>query len=158
MTDTGTRILIIDDDSFLQAMYKQFFERAGCTVATLPDADGNIANRVLESQPTLMMIDLIMPGRLGWNAIKILKTDERTKSIPIFAVSNQSDADAPRRAIENGAIDHLILAKFQPKELIDKILGYLENPEQYEQVAQRLADWKVEDVLRRFQLEMLKFK
>ena len=124
-------VLIIDDDTLLLEMYKQEYEKIGFSVSTLTNADGDIVQQVLDAKPDVVTIDAIMPGRNGWDALKILKSDPRTNNIPVFIACNQSHPDDIKRSLDLGAADHIVLAHHQPSGIPKSVMEYLKNPKRY---------------------------
>jgi CheY-like chemotaxis protein len=131
MNGNAPCILLIDDDPFLREMYENEYRKAGFTVTSFSDADGDIVQRVLDVKPDVITIDAIMPGRNGWDALEILKNDERTNHIPMFIACNQSHLDDVTKSLKLGAVDHIVLAYHKPNEVPQLILKYLSGPEKY---------------------------
>ena len=124
-------VLIINDDSFLREMYSQKFEEAGCSIQTLKSLNGDIVTQIADIGPEAITLDIVIAGRDGFQALSLLKADERTKNIPVFVVSNQSAKEDVQKSLELGAIDHLIAARFTPSALAQTVVSYLENPSSY---------------------------
>jgi CheY-like chemotaxis protein len=135
MAEPKTKILLIDDDKFLLNMYEAQYVQAGCTVKKFGDANGDIVQRVLDINPDVIAMGIIMPGRDGWDALKLLKSNPGTKNIPIFIVSNQSQREDIEKSLSLSAVDHIVMAWHLPEELAKQVLQYFKNPSQYQQVA-----------------------
>ena len=129
------KILLIDDDGFLLDMYEQKYREVGCAVVAFSDADGDIVQRVLDVHPDVIVLDIIMPGRIGWDALTLLKEDARTKDIPVFMASNQAQKEDIEKSLKLGAVDHLVISYFTPSDIPKLVLDYLNNPKTYRQVA-----------------------
>jgi len=121
-----SKIILIDDDPFLLDMYSTHFTDAGCKVVGFKDVNGDIAQRVLDVNPDLIVTGIIfgMPEvRNGFEAIELLKNDERTKDIPVFILSNQGSKEEIERGKSLGAIDYIVKADTTPEEVVKKILS-----------------------------------
>jgi PleD family two-component response regulator len=79
----GRKLLIVEDDRFLSDMYQMKFVEAGWNVVTFPHANGDFIEKVVEVKPDLISLDIVMPGRDGFEALQLLKQDDRTKNIPV---------------------------------------------------------------------------
>ena len=129
--DTRKTILMIDDDTFLLNMYGSKFSKAGFNMYIVASATGNFIQNVLKVKPDLISLDIIMPGRDGFEAMKILKSDKRTKDIPVIFLSNQSNKTDISEAENLGAADYIVCAYITPSELVDKYSSYLEDSKSY---------------------------
>ena len=75
------KILCVNDDEFLTDLYKKKLENSGFEVETMNYANDDFVGRVSMIKPDLISLDIIMPGRDGLTALKLLKDDERTKNM-----------------------------------------------------------------------------
>ena len=93
-------VLIVEDYRLARAMYRVTFEYSGFQV--LEAADGFEAlQRVGETMPDIILMDLSMPLMDGWKTTRFLKSDRRTAGIPIVVLSaqtSQGTAEDARRA------------------------------------------------------------
>jgi two-component system cell cycle response regulator DivK len=84
------KVLFIDDDPLMHRLYEPHIERAGYEVIGLLDAE-NAAEVVSREQPSIVVMDMQLPGTDGLAAILLIKAADATKRIPIIAISaNQS--------------------------------------------------------------------
>ena len=89
MDNPQTHILIVDDSPDDRNMYAHFPSRKGCRVSKARDGKEGL-EKALELQPHLIVLDLWLPIISGWEAMHRLKTDERTKHIPVLVVTGHS--------------------------------------------------------------------
>ncbi len=78
-------ILIVDDNDDTRLMYEELLTRCGFEVRLA--ADGTEALAAADDLPSVIVMDLAMPGLNGWEATRRLKTGERTRDIPIIVLS-----------------------------------------------------------------------
>lgn len=82
----GTSILVVDDDPEIVTMLDTRLSKRGYKVTTAPDG-----NKALElarkEQPDLILLDVMMPGKSGWEVAKALKSDPATEAIKIVMVT-----------------------------------------------------------------------
>jgi two-component system phosphate regulon response regulator PhoB len=82
----NARILVVDDDPEIVAMLSTRLGKRGYTVSTAED--GNKALEVAKREkPDVVLLDVMMPGKSGWEVARALKNDPVTQSVKIVMVS-----------------------------------------------------------------------
>jgi response regulator RpfG family c-di-GMP phosphodiesterase len=109
------RILLVDDDPALRTLLSTTFEVADVEVA---EADGAAAARreISGARPSVIVLDVNMPGTNGLDLCRELKATESTRTIPIVLLTGSDDAIADE-AKQAGA-DALVRKPFSPLELL----------------------------------------
>lgn len=120
-------ILFVEDDAMLIYMFVYKFKKAGFKVAALPNAGGVFVEKVASMQPDLISLGIMMPGRSGFEALELLKTDKRTKDTPVVILSNYGQEEAIQKAMALGAVDYLIKANYTTQEIVDRYSIILKN-------------------------------
>lgn len=114
------KILIVEDDTFLKNLESSKFNREGFEV--LPASSSEDVDRILtETIPDIILLDLVLPGLDGFGILKKLKTDEKTKNVPVIIFSNLSDEKDVIKAKESGATEFIVKANFTLDEIAQKI-------------------------------------
>ena len=138
MFETGkSKILIVEDDPNVQNLYQEVFEKAGFVVTIIPDADGFFADKVAETQPDIISMDLVSGKgghpveRDGFDAMQVLRSDLRTVDIPIIVSSNFFQEDRVRKAKELGAKDYINETGYSIDKIPEQYIKYLEDPKGY---------------------------
>ena len=109
------RILLVDDDPALLQLLRTTFEVADVDVAVAEDAA--VARRQVRKQhPSVVVLDVNMPGTNGLELCRELKDDPNTRTIPIVLLTGSSE-DLNGEAKEAGA-DAVVLKPFSPLELL----------------------------------------
>lgn len=112
-------ILVVDDYADNREMYSAYLRFQGLDVVEA--ANGTEAlEHAFERKPDLVVMDLSLPGVDGWQATRILKADERTKDVPVIAVTGHALAGAPERAAEAGC-DGFLTKPCLPEDLLREI-------------------------------------
>ena len=94
-------ILIVEDNMDNYELVRFILERAGYAVfLAMNGRDGVAAARL--QKPDLILMDLTMPEMDGWRAAEKLKSDEVTKSIPLYALSAHALPSERKRALAAG--------------------------------------------------------
>ena len=114
------KILLIEDDPFLLNMYNTKFELEGFLVITANDGEKG-SKLALKEEPDIILLDILLPKKDGFEVLEELKTNNKTKDIPVILLTNLSQKNEVERGLLLGAIDYLIKAHFMPSEIVTKI-------------------------------------
>ena len=113
-------ILFIEDESALQKTFEEVLKQEGYEMISA--LDGEIGLRLAkEKKPDLILLDLILPKIHGFEVLKDLKADVKTKDIPVIVLTNLEGVEDVEKAIEAGATTYLVKAQYSLEDVIDKI-------------------------------------
>ena len=117
-------LLVIEDDTFLAKAYKLRFEKQG--LRTDIAANGNEALSMLEGPPPgAVILDILLPGKNGFELLEAMRSREGWMDIPIIVVSNLSkDADL-KRSFGLGATDYVVKADVELSDVVRIVLRHL---------------------------------
>lgn len=114
------KVLIIDDDESLSAIFETALEKGGLqTVLALNGKTG--LDKAKSEKPNLILLDQVLPDISGNEILKTLQADSETQNIPVIILSNFSQEELVKEAIENGAKDYLFKYQIEPLDLVDKV-------------------------------------
>jgi len=114
------KVFFIDDDEDLISIFSTALVKEGFEVAySLTGTDG--LTKVRTEKPDIILLDQVMPDMAGNDVLKTLKQDEETKNIPVILLSNFSQNELVKGAIDQGAIDYLFKYQVEPKDIVAKI-------------------------------------
>jgi DNA-binding response OmpR family regulator len=113
-------IFVVEDDKFLRELISQKLIRVGYKISVAADGEEGI-KKIKEEKPSLVLLDLILPGIDGFEVLSRAKTDPETEKIPIIILSNLGQREDIEKGLNLGATDYLIKAHFTPGEIIEKI-------------------------------------
>ena len=100
------RILIIEDDADFRNLLRIHLSLAGYALEVAEDGvEGGKA--LLERPPDLVLSDVNMPFLTGFELLSLMRSDERTASIPVILLSGSSDDEIVSAAMKLGAADFL---------------------------------------------------
>ncbi|MBP7508155.1 MAG: response regulator [Prolixibacteraceae bacterium] len=104
---TNSRVLIVDDEPLNLMLYTEILKSSGFTVIQAEDGLGAV--RISEDEiPDLILLDWNMPNLDGFEALKILKSKESTKEIPVIMITGvMTSPDNLQRAMNEGASDFI---------------------------------------------------
>ena len=100
------RILVVDDHPAIAGLMSQLLTQRGYDVVTAADAEQAEAE-VRRQAPDLILSDVRMPGKSGYELCRDLKADPATRLIPFVLITGLSDSSDKVRGIEAGADDFL---------------------------------------------------
>ena len=124
------KILITEDDELMARMYQKIFTFEGYEVQLASDGQDAL-NKVLSFQPSLILLDVMMPRMNGLQVLEKLKADDRFKAIPVVMLTNLAGQQDAETALSKGAVKYIIKSEHEPKEVADIVkeilAGYTRN-------------------------------
>jgi CheY-like chemotaxis protein len=118
-TEQGPLILVVDDYEDAREMYAEYLRFCGFRVAEA--RNGNEAlDQAFTLKPDLILMDLSLPGMDGWEATRQLKADERTRQIPVVALTGHALAGASEGAKKAGC-DSFVTKPCLPDDLVVEV-------------------------------------
>lgn len=120
MPTQSQKILIVEDDKFLRELISKKLVNEGFQISQALDGEEGI-KKILEDKPDLVLLDLILPGLDGFGVLAKKKENPEAAGIPVIVLSNLSQENEIKRAMDLGAADFLVKAHFIPGEIVNKI-------------------------------------
>ena len=114
------KIFLVEDDPTLIDMYTVKFKDEGYDVIEARDARTGLT-QAQTKKPDLILLDLIMPVKDGFETLKELKANPDFKDIKVVVSSNLGQDEDIKKAKSLGATDYLVKAHFSFAEIIKKI-------------------------------------
>ncbi|HEY4499580.1 MAG TPA: response regulator [Candidatus Paceibacterota bacterium] len=114
------KILLIEDDQFLSSLLHNRIQKEGFEVELVKDGGAALA-ALKKSQPDLILLDLILPGKSGFEVMEDIKADPQIPKTPIIIISNLGQDSDIARGKELGATDYLVKANISIDFLIGKV-------------------------------------
>ena len=120
----ASKILIAEDDQFILKAMTTKLTKEGYEVKVV--GDGIQLMEMLKSYiPDLIILDLLMPKKDGFEVLKEVKVDPKLKNIPIIIASNLGQQNDIQQVLALGATDYLIKSEFTLESLVQKIKNIL---------------------------------
>lgn len=114
------KILFIEDESALQRAVTQILSEEGYQV--LSALDGKIGLRLAQKErPDLVLLDLILPKKDGFEVLRELKQNQETKQIPVIILTNLEGGADVERALSLDATTYLVKTNYRLEEVVEKI-------------------------------------
>jgi putative two-component system response regulator len=121
------RVLVVDDNPDMVELMRELLASRGYDVYTVRDAD-QAEVEIRRHPPDLVLSDVVMPGRSGYELCRQLKEDPATRLIPFLLITGLSDREDKVKGIEAGADDFLNKPIF-PAELFARVKSLLKLKE-----------------------------
>jgi two-component system alkaline phosphatase synthesis response regulator PhoP len=117
------RILVVDDDTEIVRLLRAYLEQGGYQV--LVAYNGETALHILRRErPDLVVLDLMLPGRDGWDVTRIMRGDERLSGTPIIMLTARVQDRDKIVGLELGADDY-VTKPFNPREVMARVRAVL---------------------------------
>lgn len=130
MEEIKPTILIAEDEDDLREMYTMALTSSGFEV--LQAINGKEALEWLEKSYTqidFILLDIVMPGMDGFEALEKIKKDERFKKILVLVSTNLDNDEDRQQALGMGARDYFVKSQHTPSELVAKIKSVMAEEE-----------------------------
>jgi two-component system alkaline phosphatase synthesis response regulator PhoP len=113
------KILVVDDEVYIVHILDFSLGMEGYEVVTALDGEQGLEKAFAE-RPDLIVLDIMMPKLDGYETCKMLKSDERTKDIPVILLSAKGRNIDQKVGFEIGADDYIV-KPFSPRKLVERI-------------------------------------
>ena len=115
------KILIIEDDQSLVKLLSESIDSEKFDVKIAPEVEEGIDKAILD-QPDVIVLDILLPGKSGFDCLKKLKERKETKNIPVIILSNLGQEEEIEEGLKLGAVDYLVKADLAIDKVIEKII------------------------------------
>lgn len=119
----AANILVVEDEPAIQELITANLQHAGHCVLRALDAE-EAERRVREVLPDVILLDWMLPGMSGLQLARRLRSDDRTRDVPIIMLTARSDEQDKIAGLDSGADDY-ITKPFSPRELQARIKAVL---------------------------------
>ena len=116
------KILVADDDAGIVDALQMVLEEADYEVSTT--TDGHTVRKVQSNQPDVILLDIWMSGEDGRDICKFLKSQQKTRNIPIIMISATSDLAQSARA---AGADDFLPKPFHMEHLLEKVEKHIKT-------------------------------
>lgn len=117
------RILVVDDDQKIVRLVKAYLEKADFQVLTAYDGETAL-HTIRRERPDLVVLDLMLPDRDGWDITRILRSDNNLANTPIVMLTARVEDSDTLVGFELGADDY-ITKPFNPPEVVARVKAVL---------------------------------
>jgi len=115
------KILLIEDDKFFREFYASKLKQKNIEVDQAADGEEGM-NKILASRPDLVLLDLIMPNKDGFEVLEEMQQKKLTSEIPVLVFSTLGSQQDIQKARELGAKGYINKSFFDFDKLFNRIL------------------------------------
>jgi len=120
------KILFVEDEAALQEAMGEALTQHGYKV--IRALDGEIGLRLAKSEkPDLILLDLLLPTKNGFEVLEEIKKDDETKGIPVIVLTNLEGMKDLDKALSFGATTYLVKTKYNLSEVLEKVEKAIEK-------------------------------
>jgi DNA-binding response OmpR family regulator len=118
-------ILVVDDETELCDVLRSKLEAEGFMVSTANDGEEAL-ERAFEGKPDLILLDLVMPNKDGFEVLTELREDKWGKDVPVILLTNLDDYESLSKVLEKQGHEYLVKTDWKIEEVVEKIKQTLE--------------------------------
>jgi DNA-binding response OmpR family regulator len=118
------KILFVEDEPNLQKTIGEILRQKSYKIFGAFDGVAGI-EMVEKENPDLILLDLILPKKDGFEVLKELKANEKFKNIPVIILTNLEGTGDVEKALDLGATTYLVKANYKLEDIVEKIEGIL---------------------------------
>lgn len=116
------KILFVEDEPNLQKAIGELLKQEGYNIFSALDGEAGLEVAKKE-EPDLILLDLILPKKDGFEVLKELKADDKLKNTPVVILTNLEGTGDVEKALDLGATTYLVKANYQ----LDDVLSIVKN-------------------------------
>lgn len=114
------KILFVEDEFELQKSVSEFLKKQG--YETIHALDGEIGLNLAKIEgPDLILLDIILPKKDGFEVLEKLKEEEATKNIPVIVLTNLENPEDVEKSLSLGATTYLVKSDHDLDDILEKI-------------------------------------
>ena len=118
MPEDRKKVILVDDNPINLKLARNTL-MGKYDVFTVPSAE-KLFQLLEKTLPDIVLLDVMMPGISGYEAIKVLKNDPRTADIPVIFLTSKSDTNSELEGFIQGAVDY-VSKPFSPQLLLKRV-------------------------------------
>jgi DNA-binding response OmpR family regulator len=120
MPNEKPKILMIEEDKFLRKIYRNKFCQVGFEFLEATNGEEGI-NKIIAEKPDIVLLDLMLPKKSGFDVLVETKSKKETKNIPVIVLSNLAQETDIQRTISLGANDYLVKTEVSLSQVVDRV-------------------------------------
>jgi len=124
MSEKKPKILMIEDNVYLLKIYRNKLTRAGFEFIEATNGEEGL-NKVISEKPDLVLLDIILPRKSGFDILIEMKKKKATKNIPVVVLSILGQESDVKRGLALGAQDYLVKTNTSLSGVVKKIKEWL---------------------------------
>ena len=118
-------VFIVEDDVSIVRAYVAKFKREKISVKIAEDGDKALEILGTDPLPAVMLLDLMLPKKNGFEVLEIMKKDERLKKIPVLIFTNLGQNVDKKRGEQLGVTGYLVKANIKIDDVVSMVNQYM---------------------------------
>jgi DNA-binding response OmpR family regulator len=118
-----SKILIVEDDEVLLKVLTDELKDAGFDVTVALDGETGL-NKVQDERPDLVLLDLLLPKKSGFEVLEAMKEGSETRSVPVMILSMLGQDEDIKRGLKLGANDYIVKSQHAVGEVVEKVANF----------------------------------
>lgn len=118
-SEDKVKILLVEDEKEVLELYKLKLSLDGYDVITAVNGQEGLKKAISEN-PEMIFLDIKMPEMDGFEVLKRLRSEPKTKSTPVVILSNFDEQEMIEKGLTLGANEYLVKSQFTPEEISGK--------------------------------------
>ncbi|KKP98286.1 MAG: hypothetical protein US71_C0012G0007 [Parcubacteria group bacterium GW2011_GWD2_38_12] len=118
------KIVIVEDDPFLNRVLLSKLKKFDFDIIQIKDGN-KVMDIISKEMPDLILLDLMLPQKSGFEILADLKKDVKLKDIPVLILTNLGQDEEKKRGLSLGALEYLVKTDIKLEEIVEKINNYL---------------------------------
>ena len=119
----GNRVLVVEDSAVIRRLIEVCLRPANLEILMREDGPSGL-EAALNENPDLLVLDIGLPEMDGWEVLDRLRSNEKTKKLPVLVLTAHAEEESRRRADEGGA-DSFVTKPFQPNVFRQEVLSLI---------------------------------
>lgn len=120
----GRHVLLIEDEPNIIEAMRFILARDGWTVSSHTDGTSAV-DAVMRAQPDVLVLDVMLPGRSGYDILRDLRASPDTEDLPIMMLTARGQVKDRERA-ECYGVSHFMTKPFSNKEVLEQLKSLLD--------------------------------
>jgi len=104
---SNAKVMAIDDEPIMTDLIQAYLEEAGYVTVVSLNQSERALEIVRQEQPSVLLLDLIMPGLSGFDVLRMIRADDELRFLPVIVLTAANDAPTKLKALDYGATDFL---------------------------------------------------
>ncbi len=117
------KVMVVDDAYSDLKLMESILQSAGHQVVSYADG-AQLEERLLTEQPDVLLLDIVMPNRNGYEILRALKKDDRTRRTPVVLVTSKTQESDRLWGKRQGA-DEYVSKPFTPEQLLTAVRRFV---------------------------------
>ena len=114
------KILLVEDDPFILDIYAHQFKKEGYEVSVA--TDGQMALEIIKNNcPDLLILDIGLPKLDGWEVLKMLRDDLKTKKLRVIVISNNDQKESAENITRFGVLKYFLKIEHTTDEIVKHV-------------------------------------